>query len=205
VAVRQAAVNLAVSRPYRGSAPPAVPGGSSENRKLLARPIPDYRSDEVVVVAVGSNPEPDDGLAVNPAESAVAEADSHGVDAVLLIDLLEVQPRVGRVLPERLASSPGLQPHLIREIAIRLAKASRRERLHPISSSSGRVSPRRCSSRASRAMDRNSAGLSWKLRAHASSSSRVSMIWDAMASCSSCERDSTRRSALSSRPVMLVQ
>ena len=70
-------------------------------------PIPDHPSDELVVVPVGANPEPDDGLAVNPAESAIAEADSHGVD-VLLIDLVEVQPRVGRVLPEQLVSCPGL-------------------------------------------------------------------------------------------------
>ena len=103
---------------------------------------------------------------------------------------------MGRVLPEQLVSSPGLQAHRIWETAIRLAKPSRRERLHPISSSSGRVSPSRCSSRASRARDRNSAGLSRKLRAQASSSSRVSMIWAAITSCSSRERDSMRRSAL---------
>ena len=69
---------------------------------------PDHRSDELVVVAVRANPEPDDGLAVNLAESAVGEADSHGVDVVLLIDLLEVQPRVGRVLPEQPVGSAGL-------------------------------------------------------------------------------------------------
>ena len=62
--------------------------GSSPIRKLFARPIPAYRSEELVVVAVGATPEPDDCLA------------------------------------------------------------------------SGRVSPRRCSSRASRARDRNSAGFS---------------------------------------------
>src|ERR1039457_4753279 len=135
---------------------------------------------EFVVVALGSNPEPDDGVAVNPAESAVGEADSHVVDVVLLIDLLEVQPWVGRVLPEQLVSSPGLQSYPIRKVAIRLAKEPRRERLHPISSSTGRVPPRRWSSSASRARDRNNAGLSRKLRAHASSSSRVSMIWGAM-------------------------
>jgi hypothetical protein len=39
-------------------------------------------------------------------------------------------------------------------------------------SSSGRVSPRRCSSRASRAMARSTSGLSRKLRAQASSSAR---------------------------------
>jgi hypothetical protein len=74
----------------------AASAGSSPNRKLLAGSIPDHRSDEPVAVAVGANPEPDDGLAVNLAESTVGEADSHGVDVVLLIDPLEVQPRVGR-------------------------------------------------------------------------------------------------------------
>ena len=56
----------------------ALPVGSSADPELLAQPIPDYRSDELVVVAVGANPEPDDGLAVNPAASTVAEADSPG-------------------------------------------------------------------------------------------------------------------------------
>jgi hypothetical protein len=106
------------------------------------------------------------------------------------------------VAPEHLICPPGLQLNLLRKAGVHLAKPPRCVRPHPTSSANGRVSPRRCSCRASRARDRNTAGFSRKLRVHASSSSRVSMIWDAMASCSPWERDSTRRNASSSRPVI---
>ena len=56
----------------------------------------------------------------------------------------------------------------------------------------------------SRANGCGTAGLSRKRRARASSSSNVSMIWDARASCSSDARDSTRRRASSSNPVMIL-
>jgi hypothetical protein len=48
---------------------------------------------------VGADPEPDDIFAVKLIKSAVSEANSDGVNLVLLINFLEVQSRVRRDFP----------------------------------------------------------------------------------------------------------
>jgi hypothetical protein len=84
--------------------------------------------------------------------------------------------RWGWQLGELAGSGLLIHLSLIRQRSIRLAKPAGCVRPHPVVSSRGRVSPRRCSSSASRASERNSSGLSRSLRTHVSSSSKDSRI-----------------------------
>ena len=53
---------------------------------------------ELVVVGVRADPKPSDGVAVEHADGAVADADTGGVDGRIGVHALEVQARMGRVL-----------------------------------------------------------------------------------------------------------
>src|ERR1035441_8803550 len=83
------------------------------------------------------------------ASTAIATTDSHRVDIILVIDLLEIQAGVRRIPPKQAICAPRLLTHWLGEVRVGFAKPPRGEGLHPMSSSKGRVSPRRCSSSAS--------------------------------------------------------
>jgi hypothetical protein len=82
------------------------------------------------------------------------------------------------------------------------SERARRARLDHKSSSRGRVSPLRCSWRASSARRRNFPGSDASFSLQAVSSSKVSIICEAMASCSSRGSAATLRKASSSSSVM---
>jgi len=96
--------------------------------------------------------------------------------------------------------SPCGNLNVLRKALVHVPKAAGSIRSHPINSSRGRLSRRRCSSRASRAISRRGDGMVQSLRAHFSSSSRVSIICEAIASCSCVDKASSRRRASSRRP-----
>jgi hypothetical protein len=84
---------------------------------------------------------------------------------VRFIDLLELQAGVGRILAEeRIRES--------RKSGVGCPKSAGCGRFHPVDSSRGRVSPRLCSSTASRARERSRPGCWRNFRAQVSSSSK---------------------------------
>jgi hypothetical protein len=109
---------------------------------------------------------------------------------------------MSRIRAEDAICPAGLCLDLFGQSSERGSERARRARLDHNSSSRGRVSPLRCSLRASSARRRNFPGSDASFSFQAVSSSKVSIICEAMASCSSQGSAATLRRASSSSSVM---
>ena len=90
-------------------APNAPYAAAAVGRRLHAvvRRDGSQRSEELIVFGVGTDPEPDDGLAIDNGKRAVSQANAGRVDGLNRVDLLEAEAQMLRVVLEAAVSFTG--------------------------------------------------------------------------------------------------
>ena len=88
-----------------------------------------------IVVSVCTDPEPNHRVAIEHAYGAVADSDACRICGRIVTDLLEVQPRVTRILPKKPIGFPSLTLDVGWQRSEQLSKAPRRARIHKSSGS----------------------------------------------------------------------
>lgn len=100
---------------------------------------------------MGTDPEPDDRLSLLKTNSSPVETDAHGVDGLVRMNPLELDPGMSRVfLPKQITLAPPA-PHIDRELFEQAAESCGDMRPHSSSKPRSSVRPARYSSKASAA------------------------------------------------------
>jgi len=73
---------------------------------------------------VGTDPEPDGGLAIDDGKRAVPEPNACRKDGLRRVDVLEAEARMVRIVLEAAVSLTGTALNMLRQPCVRLAKAS---------------------------------------------------------------------------------
>ena len=96
---------------------------------------------KTIVVGVASDPEPGNFVVLEESNSTVRDRHSHGVHRFLVVDLLELEARVLRVLAKQAVGFPSGVANLGGQLTVRRPESRRRERPHNFSGSSAVVRP----------------------------------------------------------------
>ena len=120
---------------------------SSERRNTWLRRKASHRIElnQTVIISVGAVPKPVDHRPFENTKSAVAKSNANGINVFSLIHLFESEAGVGGISPEKSVSAACLRLNFFRQSCKTCSERVRGARLDHKSSSSGRVSPRRCS------------------------------------------------------------
>ena len=120
---------------------------SSERRNTWLRRKASHRIElnQTVIISVGADPKPGDHRPFENTKSAVAKSNANGINVFSLIHLFESEAGVGGISPEKSVSAACLRLNFFRQSCKTCSERVRGARLDHKSSSSGRVSPRRCS------------------------------------------------------------
>ena len=113
--------------------------------------------EKAIVVGVASDPEPSDFVVLEKPNSTVRERNAHRVHRFLVVDLLELEAWVLRVLAKQAVGFPSGVANLGGQFTVRRPESRRRERRHNFSGSSAVVRPAARSARASAASLLNAA------------------------------------------------
>ena len=141
--------------------------------------------EKAIVLSVRADPEPGDLLVLEKPESTISEGHANRVSGVAIVNLLELEARMPRVIAEEPIHLPGEFSNLRWQFAIRRPEARRRARSHSLPGSSSVALPAERSARASVASLLRASYDVANWRAQCSSSRSSSSSHWAIRSCSS--------------------
>jgi hypothetical protein len=165
-----------------------------------------HAGDQVVVVGVRADPEPDHGIVFSNTQRPVIAAYPYRVDRLCRVDLLETQPGVIRILDKPPVGFPRSFLNGLRQARESLPKSSGCPEPQSDPGSRSLVSPLSCSSSASRASTERASCVSAMRASHLSSEESSASSHSATAFCSSSDsREAASNAFLSSSVTSWLQ
>lgn len=141
--------------------------------------------EKAVVVVVSADPEPRHRVVLDDSDGAVCDRHASRVDGLSVVDFLELETRVLRVVAKQAVGLSSRVPNVSWQCTVRRPEARRRERRHIVSGSSGVVRPAAASARASAANRPRASCEAANWRRQCSSSRSSSSSHNPTRSCSS--------------------